>query len=617
MTDKSKIFKVVGITILIFSLPLALFLVKHQQENRSHAAPPDQLETEAGVLSGNAIPQSDSNASGGNYVVLGINQTSTPTSNPTGSNCSPVGPNSGGATAVATFNSIGLYWSPAGGAIGKQVLVKFRKQGECTWKDGLPMKYYPISGVNTTDYRGSIVSLTPNTPYEIQLTLEGTSTTSVLTVNTWNENFPVGATTKVNSQTTPYDISQGGTATAYKVYDGTGSTIDVNKAYDNDITVNANYVIIRGFTLKGANIHAIKLGSVHDVIIENCDISGWGKVGSDLGFGENYDGGVYGGGSSVQRIVVQRCKIHNPSTTANNWSQPWVSTSTDTHPRGPQCIVFFNPGGNNVLRYNECWSDANHHFNDGFGGGDNSDLVGYPGPDSDVYNNYVADTWDDGLEIEGGGRNVRIFNNYVEDAYNLLANASVTVGPLYIWNNVTGVSNGSGSSGPGEFLKAGYSTSETTMNGPQYLFNNTILQPNGQGAGGNGTAGSGNGRQVFHTMSRNNLYNVRTGTQYCISNHVHNIDNDFDYDLCSTSEPPNYSGTHGIIGIPSFLGNATFDFNSKSGDFRLSNSSKGFQKGISIPNFTDGLGANPDMGAQDNSIPLFKVGVNSTFTPTE
>ncbi len=57
--------------IITVALPITLILVKHQQNNRSHAASPDQLEAEGGVLGGNAKIQTDSLASGGNYVLFG------------------------------------------------------------------------------------------------------------------------------------------------------------------------------------------------------------------------------------------------------------------------------------------------------------------------------------------------------------------------------------------------------------------------------------------------------------------------------------------------------------------------------------------------------------------
>ena len=95
--------------------------------------------------------------------------------------------------AIPTFHCLGLYWSPPGGAADKEVLVRYRRQGTSEWKEALPMRYNPIPDTDEdlTDYRGSIVHLTPATTYEVQLTLAGTSTTSDLTATTWSEVFPV------------------------------------------------------------------------------------------------------------------------------------------------------------------------------------------------------------------------------------------------------------------------------------------------------------------------------------------------------------------------------------------------------------------------------------------
>ena len=46
----------------------------------------------------------------------------------------------------------------------------------------------------------------------------------------------------------------------------------------------ASYVIVRGLTLKNSAEHGIVLGDVDHVVIEGCDISGWGKVASDTKF---------------------------------------------------------------------------------------------------------------------------------------------------------------------------------------------------------------------------------------------------------------------------------------------------------------------------------------------
>ena len=86
------------------------------------------------------------------------------------------------------------------------------------------------------------------------------------------------------------------------------------------------------------------------------------------------------------------------------------------HTPGPQCISLFNTAGNHVIRYNECFSDLEHMYNDVIGGGSNGSFRGSPGPDSDIYGNLVSHCWDDGLEVEGGSRNVRVWGNYITQA---------------------------------------------------------------------------------------------------------------------------------------------------------------------------------------------------------
>jgi hypothetical protein len=539
------------------------------------------------------------------------------TSKCTGSGCPPIGPDKGGASAITTFHSMGLYWSPAGGSATKDVQVRYRKQGSCSWREGLPMKYQPIAGTSAdldADYRGSIVNLTPGTTYEVELTLAGTQEKSVLTKSSWSETFPVGSTVKVASQSGSYSITQSGTPSAYRLYDGTGAVIDANNGADQTLTIDASYVIVRGFTLKNATKWGIRITGGTDIIIEGCEITNWGDTGGSYGFGNNYQGAVYSTEKSIERIIVQRCKMHHPRTDANSWSEQWTSTNPSMHPKGAQCIALANSRGNNVFRYNECWSDATHMFNDAFGYGGNSDDYGFPGPDSDIYGNYVANAWDDCLEIEGGGRNVRVWNNYVEDCFIPYANAAVTIGPLYFFRNVSGRSDSSPTSnGYGYWLKAGYAGSETHMKGYTYLLHNTVLQPNGEGAGGFGTTSSN--RILKHVISRNNLLHVRSGTTYCLSENSKNSNVDGDYDLC-TAQYPSYYGSHTIVGAPIYATGPTFDFGSKTGSYQLSAQSPGYQAGEVLPNFSDGFsGKAPDVGAHQSGWSPLVYGVKATFVP--
>jgi hypothetical protein len=187
-------------------------------------------------------------------------------------------------------------------------------------------------------------------------------------------------------------------------------------------------VILRGFTLKGAGaatnvstkpIGAIRIDGGHNIVIEDCDISDWGRLNPKTGFGFDYESAIYSRSASLKRLIVQRCKLHHPTYDGSNWYEP----TYPTHSMGPQCISLFNTAGNHVIRYNECWSDLEHMFNDIIGGGSNGSFQGAPGPDSDIYGNFVSHCWDDGLEIEGGNRNVRVWDNYITQSMMMIGNA--------------------------------------------------------------------------------------------------------------------------------------------------------------------------------------------------
>src|ERR1041384_2079458 len=96
-----------------------------------------------------------------------------------------------GPFAIPTFHCLGIYWSPAGGNTNKNVLVRYRRHGDAIGREGLPMRYNPISNTDEdlTDYRGSIVNLKPATAYDVELKLSDGSATTNLVATTWSESF--------------------------------------------------------------------------------------------------------------------------------------------------------------------------------------------------------------------------------------------------------------------------------------------------------------------------------------------------------------------------------------------------------------------------------------------
>jgi hypothetical protein len=516
--------------------------------------------------------------------------------------------------AIPTFHCLGLYWSPPGGAPGKEVEVRYRQRGSAQWREGLPMRYNPIPNTDEdlTDYRGSIVHLTPATTYEIELALKGTDVRTNLTATTWSEEFPVGETVRVTDRATPLVITESGTPAAWRLYDGRGATIDVRHQYDACITVNASNIIIRGFTLRGAGsttnlstrpIGAIRIEGGQNIVIEDCDISDWGRLNPKTGFGFDYDSAILSHSAGLKRLIVQRCKLHHPTHDGSNWYEP----TYPTHSMGPQAITLFNTAGNHVIRYNECWSDLDHMFNDIIGGGSNGSFRGAPGPDSDIYGNFVSHCWDDGLEVEGGNRNVRVWGNYITQSMMMIGNAATSIGPLYIWRNVASLSQSQPEAGGLFFLKMGFANSEDWMTGHMYIFHNTLFGPEEWLP----TGGLGGDRIVKHAVSRNNILHVRSPQNHSASSNRRNTGNDFDYDLYNGRVPAGHQA-NGIQGVPQYAPGTGFDTATRTGNFQLAPTSPGAGAGQPIPNFSDPyIGAAPDIGAHQRGAPPMRFGVGA------
>ena len=548
--------------------------------------------------------------------------------------------------AVPTFHCIGLYWNPQNGSSDNACSVRYRPAGSQDWKTALPLWFdsrppetfehpYPPDRYNlpakkalsllnhSRQYRGSIVNLSPATEYEIELRLEKTGQTALLKAKTWPEQFRTADTISVpDKQDRTLVIDRSGSPDGYRLYTGKdGSTIDVAGKHDHCIEVRASYVIIRGLTLKNARSHAVRIFKPsHDVIIENCDISGWGRP-DELEpekWGRDMEAAVYASESGtfnpeIARIIIQRCKIHHPRCDTNAWSEYRKKldpdrTATRWHPMGPQAVTFYDTAGNHVIRYNDIFSDKDHYYNDVIGGGHNFCALGAPNRDSDIYSNRLQNCWDDAIESEGANCNVRIWGNYISHSMVAIASAATHVGPLYIWRNVTEVSQ----SGPdtlsgGPFLKAGLGSG--FAGGRTYVFHNTLLQPSTAAERetwqGYALGLSTWGGALINHISRNNIWHVFDKNGYSIQERGELCrDNDYDYDLYSGRViPADIHEKHGIRAVP------IYDPKNRPGQYYLAPNTPGSDAGQIIPNFNDNFtNKAPDPGAYEPNAPPLQFG---------
>jgi hypothetical protein len=507
-----------------------------------------------------------------------------------------------GTRAVPTYEAVGLYWSSPG-ASSAGCEVKFRAAGTSAWTQGLAMWF----DASRNECRGSLVHLAPGTSYEAQLSLPGQGAAKALTFTTWANQFPVARTVSVGGGSGTLNITEGGSASGYVVYDGGGATLDAGNNAQYNVSVNASYVIVRNLKLVGAKQDAVRVGgTVHDVVIEDNEMSGWGRT-RDGTWGADMDSAVRvvcSGSQVAERITIQRNKMHSPRYPANSWS--------DGHPAGPQAITMSYCGGNHVMRHNEVYTTNGNYFNDGFGGEDNFSDIGFPNADSDIYGNKISHTWDDGIEAEGANKNVRIWGNYLDNTATGVATTLTAVGPVYIFRNVYNRSrffqkSSSDSDDRQPFFKSG--SSPDFGNGRRYIFHNTMLQAQQSGAtytlgAGAGMGGTGSSQLVNNTVSMNNIYHLWKPNSAIYQS---GSGNTFQNDMFNGSYGA--AVVSGINATPSYASGHGWQ-SEAGGQYALAQGTAGYDQGVRIANFNDSFsGSGPDVGAAEAGAPAMKFGL--------
>jgi hypothetical protein len=505
-------------------------------------------------------------------------------------------------TTVSTFQNISVYWKPTEGAPNREALVRHRIKGAKNWSQAQSLWFDDreadsIGGnrARSKEYRGSIVMLGSGKVYEIEVFLTGVNKIARTTASTWNENFPVTRTVVLPGHSNKtLVITEGGNANGYVLYTApknASATIDVKNQQDYNVNIQAPFVIVRGLTLKGAKMQGVHIAAgLADVVIEKNDISDWGRAASDSGalheeMGIGSDNVEF---SRVKRIIIQNNKLHDPRYGSNSWKEYRTFLKT-FHPIGANAIGFNADDGQLVIRNNEIYSSADKYFMDGLGGGENfSFKSGFPGPNSDIYGNQISNCWDDAIESEGMNQNVRVYNNYIDLSYVAHGVSATSIGPLYVYRNITNRLQLS----RGDNYNSGYwfkSQGMIAYGGRVYVYHNTMLTVQNEGGI------SDVGKVLSNTISRNNI--LRSAKRAVIDR-TGNPQTSCDYDLIdgSITTINQAHEKNAIFAV------AQFDTTAPLKHRGLLPHTPGHDGGIRIPNFNDQyLGKAPDMGAAESN----------------
>lgn len=428
--------------------------------------------------------------------------------------------------SVTTFECAGLYWKvPEKGSCK----VRYREESGSLWKNGLDLVY----DSRDSEYRGSIIGLNPGTKYQVELS--NNSSKTELNIATRSDKFPVGKVTLLPAGETDSTIivTESGTPEQYHLITvpaGAKSILNLKNVFRYGIEIDADYVIVRGVEIRNAAVHGIIIRkNRHNVVVEQCHMNFWGRMGGPHTYGNvegGSDSGIYGE-SGTSELTIQYNLIEDPRGASNDWETG--------HPDGPQGITIVQSNGGNIIRYNDIVTTEDHGFNDAIGGGSNYSFVGNMNKDSDIYGNLIRGVWDDAIESEGANMNVRIWGNYAHLFFNGIATAATSRGPLYVYRNVLGQSR-TGHRNPigGAFIKTG--EREPFAGGRRFIFHNTALQPGG-------VFSAFTGHVNPNCVSRNNIFDVPGNLATDLEKEPAS---DYDYDYFSGNDRGTAQEKHGI-----------------------------------------------------------------------
>ncbi len=499
---------------------------------------------------------------------------------------------------VPSFEACSFYFRPPERARAP-FTVEFRRAGATRWVQA----FEPVTDRPAAVWKGSLFQLAEDSAFEARVVdAGGGEVIAPVAFRTWSAHPPIARTIDLSTiADAPRGlvISDQGSPSGWIRYtapkgwrlERASGAVDAGLAA---ITFrNARYVILENVTVVGGARHGVLVETSEDVRILNCDISGWGRVGVQQftntgtrgkyvdasGATINYDAGVAIDRSA--RTVVERCYLHDPRGRANSWMF--------SHPTGPTAVHANATRGGSVLRWNDFIGSDEHRWNDVIEASSNSAPDGGFFRDSDIAGNTLAFGNDDGVELEGGGMNVRFYRNRIEGTLCGVSTGASILGPQFVYGNL--IAHPGDESGLALMhFKNSHGSPQT---GKRHFFNNTLFGSRASAYGSYGNASAAGDERLGYM--RNNVF-VASGAR--LPGAWGKREN-FDYDLFWHERDPAIARTylaawqavgqevHGVVADPRFVAPA-------EGDFRLRADSPGRQRGVAVASIAP---AGADLGA--------------------
>ncbi len=412
----------------------------------------------------------------------------------------------GRLSIVPTYENCSIYLNRLPEEQGQAIQNRlfFRPMGQADWQEAFPL----LDIWQENAWRGSIMQLQENCQYEVEIRLSG-ATESIVRgeFRTLNSQVPIAKTITLDPAMVAagWTISESGQPDGYVRY----LCPEPIEAQPGEapliVATGAEYVILEGLVVRAfGRPGAISLNNCKFIQVKNCDLSGFGRLGErrvDLD-GKfytpdqraiNYDSGIRIGG--CREILVERCYIHHPASTANSWLY--------SHPAGPNAILVGGGNQNTIVRYNDFIGNDRGRWNDAIECGGNGMMYGGFTRDADIYGNMFIFANDDCIEMEGGEMNIRFYYNRLEGYLSGASTGCCRLGPSYQFRNLY-LRPGDENDNYGNAFKNGHGNQGY---GSIFILNNTVaLQwPGGTFSGFHGKPPRKSHLPRIKIFSRNNI----------------------------------------------------------------------------------------------------------------